>query len=79
MLREVHMQADTHAFIVRIWYEPLDDEGTRSTWRGSVEYVGSDRRIYFQVLDELVRFIQERTGINAGRPASEIVAGLNST
>ena len=73
------MQGDTHAFIVRIWYEPLDDEGTRTTWRGSIEHVGSDRRTYFQALEELVRFIQEWTGVPAGPSASEIAAGLDSS
>ena len=73
------MQGGTHAFIVRIWYEPLDDAGARTTWRGSVEQVGSDRRIYFQALEELVYFIEERTGINAGRSTPKIAMGWDST
>ena len=77
MLREVHMQADTHAFIVRIWHEPLDDEGVQTTWRGSVEHVGSAQRTYFRAIEELVRFIQEQAGIKGGHPASESTAGLN--
>jgi len=72
------MQADTHAFIVRIWYEPLDDEGTQTTWRGSIEHVGSAKRTYFRAIEELVRFIQERAGINGGNPASESTAGLDA-
>lgn len=64
------MQGDTQAFIVRIWHEALDDEGHIAAWRGSIEHVGSDKRLYFQDLDSLVGFIQEQLGIEAKRPGS---------
>ena len=47
---------NTHSFIVRIWYEAVDDQGNAITWRGSVEHVGSGRRLHFQKLDEFVDF-----------------------
>jgi hypothetical protein len=65
------VQGDTQAFIVRIWHEAEDDEGRPVAWRGSVQQVGSDSRLYFQELDGIVRFIQEQTGIKARRGASK--------
>lgn len=64
------MQGDTHAFIVRIWPEALNSGGNLLTWRGSIEYVGRDKRLYFRDLSEAVHFIQERTGIKTRRPRS---------
>lgn len=65
--REIPVQGDTHAFIVRIWHEALDDEGNIVAWRGSIDHVGSDNRLYFQDLDGIVRFIKERAGVNTKR------------
>ena len=61
------MQGDTHAFIVRIWHEDLDNEGNGLAWRGSIQHVGSNKRLYFQDLEGIVRFVREQTGINARR------------
>lgn len=62
------MQGDTHAFIIRIWYEATDDEGNILAWRGSIEHVGSKNRRYFEDMDGIERFIQERTGIKTRQP-----------
>jgi hypothetical protein len=59
------VQRDTHAFIVRIWHEAQDEEGTIVAWRGSIDHVGSDERLYFHDLTGIVRFIQEQTGVDA--------------
>lgn len=61
------VQGDTHSFIVRIWHETEDDEGNIIVWRGSVDHVGSDKRLYFQDLDGMVRFIEEQVGSNDSR------------
>ena len=58
------MHGDTHAFIVRIWHEALDGEGNVVAWRGSIEHVGGHERLSFQDLTKVVRFIQEKTGVN---------------
>ena len=50
-----------HAFIVRIWDEAFDSDDTLSNWRGIIEYVGKDRRLYFYELQAIPRFIQEQT------------------
>ncbi len=65
--REIHVQGDTQAFIVRIWHEALDDEGNITAWRGSIDHVGRDQRLYFHDLDGIVRFIQEQTGVDSRR------------
>lgn len=58
---------ETHAFIIRIWPEEIDKEGNRTAWRGTIDHVGTDRRLYFQDLDGIVRFIQEEIGVKKGR------------
>jgi hypothetical protein len=54
---------------VRIWHEVLDEEGKIVVWRGSVDHVGTGRRLYFNDLSTVVRFIQERVGLPT-RPRS---------
>jgi hypothetical protein len=62
------VQGDTHAFIVRIWHEATDDEGHTTAWRGTIDHVGSESRLYFQDLDGILRFIQEQTGMSPKQP-----------
>jgi hypothetical protein len=54
---------DSYAFIIRIWCEAFDEKGNVSNWRGSIDYVGGNQRLYFENLDGIVRFIQEQTKI----------------
>jgi hypothetical protein len=60
----------THAFIIRIWNEAAGDERSAAVWCGSIDHVGSDKRLYFYNLDGIVRFIQEQTGMAPPRPTS---------
>ncbi len=55
------LAGDTHSFIVRILFESHEDENCE--WRGSIEHVGSHKRLHFQELDSLKDFIQEETGL----------------
>lgn len=57
------MENETHAFIIRVWYEAQDNEGKILTWRGSIDHVGGNKRLYFQDLNGVVKFIQEQSGI----------------
>lgn len=61
------MEEDTHSFIIRIW-DIVDGPGERpeETWRGSIDYVGSGKRLYFNDLNSIVSFIHEQ--IRAERP-----------
>jgi hypothetical protein len=54
------MQSDTRSFIVRIWHEALNSDGTIRTWRGSIEHVGNGQRLHFHDLERVVDFIREK-------------------
>jgi hypothetical protein len=41
----------THALLVRLWPEP--DGAGQIVWRGSIDYVQTGERCYFQTLDGL--------------------------
>ncbi len=67
MDKEALLQGDTYSFVVRIWHEALDSEGHITTWRGSIDQVGDDERLYFHDLEQIVQFIQERVGLENQR------------
>jgi hypothetical protein len=55
-------QAGSHAFVVRIWSEPLDSLGGAGLlWRGRVEHAVSGRYLVFTSAGELLEFIQSYT------------------
>lgn len=56
------MQGNTQAFIVRIWFEETDGEDGALVRRGSIEHVSSKKRLSFEDLAEILRFIEEQTG-----------------
>ena len=63
MSNKVSPSAHGHAFIVRIWWEPgLTLSNGRPLWRGQVQHAASRQTLVFQSLDDLIRFIQSRTG-----------------
>ena len=70
IFQESGLQADTHAFIVRIWQEDASGEGQAVLWRGSIEAVGNGPRQYFSDLQAMVRFIQEQLGQEANQPVN---------
>lgn len=55
---------DAHTFIVRVWRENRDDQTDSDAWRGQISHVGSGRLRYFLEIKEIVRFVQEYTGIH---------------
>ncbi|MBN2005829.1 MAG: hypothetical protein JXA21_20900 [Anaerolineae bacterium] len=57
-----------HLFIVRIWQEFDRPDGAQ--WRGSVEHVPSNRRLYFTSLNDLNDFITWR--MNSPLPPSPV-------
>ena len=57
------IRSGTHAFVVRIWWEPgLSQPNGKPLWRGRVECAANGRSYVFQSLDGLLRFIQSQTG-----------------
>jgi len=64
-------EENTHAFIVRLWEEPREIEGAVVEWRGMVLHVATNKRRYFNHLDDIMSFIAEYTGKrNADIPVS---------
>ena len=43
----------TQAFIVRIWIENRDKKDAEPIWRGVIEHVGSDVRVYFDQMEQI--------------------------
>jgi len=43
----------THAFIVRIWFEPRERKDAEPIWRGVIEHVEGDKPVYFDHLDKM--------------------------
>lgn len=53
----------TYAFVLRIWWEPgLTSPNGRPLWRGEIQHAASGQTLVFQSLDDLLDFIQSRTG-----------------
>jgi hypothetical protein len=55
-----------HAFIVRIWIEPQDRKDAESIWRGVIEDVEDDERVYFDHLEKMSAYFAkylEKIGI----------------
>jgi hypothetical protein len=52
------LDIENHSFIVRVWNDSIGDG--KSVWRGSIEKVGSDEKLYFSHLEGVVRFIQDQ-------------------
>jgi hypothetical protein len=49
-----------------------------SGWRGSIDYVGSGRRLYFYDMESIVRFIREQVSGNTGVPVPAKMTTLAS-
>ena len=69
------MQGDTQSFVVRIWHEAVDNNGKVTAWRGSIDHVGSEKRLYFQDLQTIAEFIQSEAGINQNAALNEARLG----
>jgi len=53
------MQNNTHSFVIRIWREGDNEADSQASWRGYIDYVGKDKRLHFQDLEGITRFIQQ--------------------
>lgn len=62
------VQVDSFSFIVRVWKESntTPDENPAS-WRGSIERVGLNQRMYIHRLESIQAFIEEQIGMRARR------------
>ncbi|WP_035051723.1 hypothetical protein [Andreprevotia chitinilytica] len=60
------LQDQTAVFIVRIWCEEREIENAAGEWRGVVEHVRSNQRMFFRTLEGMSAFMQpflEEVGI----------------
>jgi hypothetical protein len=48
-----------NSFVLRIWWEDQEDSGF---WRGWVQHATTGEAVYVKTLDELVAFIETKTG-----------------
>ena len=64
--QDLVVDQDTHSFIVRVWDEPRKlGSKPQKFWRGSIIYVGSDKRLYFDDLNSIANFIREQVRADA--------------
>ena len=68
------VEKESFSFIVRVWKETsspnldsgggaaLQPGGDDTGWRGSIDCVGSGKRLYFQDYQGMLQFIREQTG-----------------
>jgi hypothetical protein len=53
----VDPDADSHAFIIRIWLEDVESAAGVALWRGHITHVLDRRRRYFQDLPSIIHFV----------------------
>ncbi len=58
-----------HAFVVRVWRE---EGGLPSSWRGSVEHVGTRHRRYFGDLAEVLHFIRQHAAARTAQKDQQV-------
>ena len=58
------MDKDIHAFVIRVWNEGAG-AGSANTWRGYIEHVNHDNRMYFYDLNGVARYIQQQIGFQS--------------
>lgn len=59
-----------HAFIVRIWIEPREMKEAEPIWRGVIEDVEDEERVYFDHLDKMNTYFAkylEKIGIKINK------------
>lgn len=62
-------QGDSFSFIVRVWKESSHTaDDNPAGWRGSIERVGLNQRMYVHQLDSILAFIEEQTGMQVKQP-----------
>lgn len=65
------MDGQNYSFVVRVWQESTYSDRKVPIWRGSIEQVGSNSRIYFSDLEGITRFIQAQIDRETSPPPSK--------
>jgi hypothetical protein len=58
-------ESSTHAFVIRLWSEEIDEEG-RITWRGHITHALTGRQRPLQNVEDIVSFIGPYLQTNGG-------------
>jgi len=61
-----------YSFIIRIWVEATDSAGQVTAWRGSIDLVGTQHRLYFQDMAQIEGFIQHQLNLVGGRSQGQM-------
>ena len=61
------MPGDTYSFVIRIWADSVDEAGRPANWRGYIDLVGGDQRLYFQELESIPPFIKHQVNLPDNR------------
>jgi hypothetical protein len=62
------MGNEIQSFIVRVWNESEGSDDQGLSFRGSIDHVGSGKRLYFDKLEAMVHFIEARLDVGARHP-----------
>lgn len=63
-MNQAMSERSSHAFIVRIWFEPREVPNSPVQWRGVVQYVASGQQRYFNTSEQLIAFITQESGLS---------------
>ncbi len=55
-------EESTHVFLLRVWRERRKNQVGEELWRGSVEHMQSNERVFFQDLRKLCSFVVRKSG-----------------
>ena len=69
-MKRRHVPGYTQSFIVRIWYEETGNKDSAIERRGSVERIGSRKRLFFHQLDDILTFIDEQSKPPRDKPCT---------
>lgn len=59
------LEDNTHAFVIRVWNEGNSADSPKF-WRGYIEHVNHNSRLYFSDLNGIARFIQQQISFQSG-------------
>jgi hypothetical protein len=72
------LHSQNYSFVVRVWLDSTYGDEKIAIWRGSIEQVGSNSRIYFSELDGITRFIQNQINLVTPPPPGKWRLALES-
>ena len=61
-LQDGEEELDKHIFVIKIWFEEIDEKSGEPCWRGSIKHISADRTknskvCHFRDFDQIVQII----------------------